>query len=183
MSKPQPLSRTQYSTRPSSSGAELRATSAEPAPRVNFMAVAISQSPNSNAYTDDGGRTLKRIPGQSNFPYGNCAIAVSNKNNIMLIGTNNDYCHYTKNGGTTWNRIQLNPGVDLKDQCMANYVYRKVVTSDKTRPGVFAYVGRQQESGADVNTGLWVTTDGGDTWTKKRTLVGDTLPNMDKRQF
>lgn len=109
------------------------------------------------------------------------AIAVSKSGNAVIAPSNGAYASYTKDGGATISPVLLNGSTDYCTN-QAYFIHPRVVlTSDKTRPGVFAMVVNTNAPGApstfnDPLGGLWVTTPdgsglGGDTWVQKFTGV------------
>jgi photosystem II stability/assembly factor-like uncharacterized protein len=121
-------------------------------------------------YSSDGGRTwtaFDDVP-TTGWGQGGC-IAASTKNNIVLLPSNNGTGIYTLDGGKTWSPISLDGAKPTSGFANAYYVARKNLTADKTRPGTFALVYtviRNGNSYGEPLGGVWVTRDGGRTWTQ-----------------
>jgi hypothetical protein len=146
-------------------------------------------------YTDDGGDTWQAFSGkpESGIGYGGC-IAVASKNNFVLLPSNNDVGNYTLDGGKTWSPIRLNGSDPTDGFSNAYYVARKNLSADKTRPGTFAlvYTTISDDQYGEPLGGLWVSRDGGRSWTQQLAGVigpGSNSPRhvesqgLDARQF
>ena len=136
-------------------------------------------------YSTDNGQTWARFatlptpPGTDpNDPwrmsYGMIAVAADNTNNIIWAPSFNRSPFYTKDRGKTWTRVTL-PGEILPyTGSHATFSYdRKTLVADRVLPGTFYYY----HSGDAPNhalQGLWITHDGGVTWT--RMFTGEIAP-------
>lgn len=135
-----------------------------------YLVGVAGQGYNIDGYSTDGGKTWTQFVNK-------CAsfggwVAVSNKNNIIRTATNNGPAQYTLDGGDTWHNVAFGGQDPVTHWSNAYYVIRENITADKTRPGVFAalvngiipdspsWLGRE-------NAGVWLTEDGGQTWTHK----------------
>lgn len=157
----------------------------------NFLVAAISQTPGGNLQSIDAGATWQLIPGQvAAFGIGMTSIAVNEKTNILMTGTNNEPGRFTKDGGQNWNTIKLDNVNTTTHYANAFYVNRQNVSSDKTRPGVFAIVytvisldGQRLDNPLG---GLHVSVTGGDGWSKTiNGVIGAGISGYagDNRQF
>lgn len=134
----------------------------------DFVAAVVHQD-GDNGYSEDWGLTFTAFDPQPTAAPGGC-IAVSNRDNMILVPGNNAAGYYTKNGGTSWSPLMIN-GKHLTHWMLAAYVQRKCIAADKQRPGVFAAMVDMYNPVGGANNrpegGLWLSTDGGDTWVQK----------------
>jgi hypothetical protein len=134
-------------------------------------------------YSTDGGVTWTQfypsIPAWpiNSFPFGG-SVAVSTPQNFIWAPANGDVAYYTLDGAATWNIVNL-PGVTEDDSNttgwgqfhFAYYVKRFVVAAHDSIPGKFyLYL----FDAVAPMPGLFVTTDGGVTWTLRR--AGEICP-------
>ncbi len=142
-----------------------------------YLVAVVGQAGNMNGYSEDGGRNWTLLPDTlpADAKLAGGWIAVSNRDNIVYCPANNGNAVYSKDGGQSWRYISLGGHERVNGWLNAYYVVRQCVTSDKTRPGVFACVVNNirpnGEDGPRDIAGIWVTTDGGDHWTRKYTGV------------
>lgn len=74
-----------------------------------------------------------------NIPAGG-SIAVSDHNNILMVGANQDYPYCTTDGGQTWTQIKVPSGVangGTTGWVNANFLNASVLAADRTTTGVF----------------------------------------------
>ena len=127
--------------------------------------------PYAPGFSTDGGETWTIFPGTppKGWGYGGC-IAASTRQNIVVLPSNNGFGAYTLDGGKSWETIRLDGKTETSHFANAYYVVRKNIAADKTRKGVFAlvYTTMQPEPDPYGNPlgGLWLTTDGGKSWTQ-----------------
>jgi hypothetical protein len=145
-------------------------------------------------YSSDGGDNWYGFEGTppKGWGYGGC-IAASTKTNFVLLPSNNGFGAYTLDGGRSWDTIKLDGVHETDSFANASYVMRKNVAADKTRPGVFALVYTVMTANSYDNPvgGLWLTHDGGKSWTQQLTGIIDDFdhkpqpsrPAQDQRQF
>jgi hypothetical protein len=164
--------------------------------KPNFL-VGVVAPTNESApgYTDDGGNTWRAFSGtpDSGWGYGGC-IAAASTSNFILLPSNNGIGVFTLDGGKSWSPVKLdgiNPTARFSN---AYYVARKNISADKTRPGTFAlvYTTIKNDQYAEPLGGLWLTRDGGRSWTHQLAGVigpGSNKPldvvsqSLDARQF
>ncbi len=157
----------------------------------DFLAVACGQGDTRLGYSEDFGRTWTKYSGEPSGGWtgtGGC-VAVSNRDNIIHLMSNNGAGYYTLDGGATWTAIVLGAESPTVSWANAYYVTRQNVTADKERPGVFAVVVNNiipfsaSELGR-ANSGCWVTTNGGVSWTRKYAgVIGGSVPFSSTTQF
>lgn len=141
----------------------------------NFVAAIIedhryccydSQHRNSS-YSLDGGNTWTKFstmpdPTNTNSIFGNIAVSANSIDNIVWLPTQNMSPYYTLNRGQTWQQVTL---PNDNGNCCLNFhfVYKKALTADRVLPATF-YIYNWQ------NGSIYVTSDGGATWTEKTAL-------------
>jgi hypothetical protein len=146
-------------------------------------------------YTADGGVSWQSFAGTppEGWGLGGC-IAASTRNNIVLLPSNNGVGAYTLDGGKSWASIKLDGVKSTAAFANAFYVKRQNITADKSRPGTFAlvYTTMRNNDYSEPLGGLWVTRDGGRSWTQLLKGVigpGSTNPHevarkgLEARQF
>lgn len=141
----------------------------------HYLAACVGMAQVYNGYSEDYGKTWHKFPGLppgGAWKPGGC-IAVSNRDNIVVVQANNGPAVYTLNGGMTWNHVAFGGHDPVTHLNNAYYVARRNLASDKTRPSVFALLVnniipnvKPDTLGRDI-AGLWLTTDGGISWTRK----------------
>lgn len=167
----------------------------------NFLVACVGRTDQRNCFSRNDGKHWEKWagpwPGGLLYP-GGC-IAVSTKNNVVIApaGGNTGRVVYSKNADSaspTWNDITLGGVTPVIASVNAITTLRHIVTSDKTRPGVFAYLANNGNTttglpGRDI-AGLWVTADGGDNWTRTYNgVIGlgpqtvGTVSGQDARQY
>jgi hypothetical protein len=124
----------------------------------------------SPGYSSDGGTSWTAFDGApaTGWAQGGC-IAASTKNNIILLPSNNGIGVFTLDGGRNWSPVKLDGVKATGGFANAYYVARKNLTADKTRPGTFALVYTVILNGQSYGEplgGVWVTEDGGRSWTQ-----------------
>jgi photosystem II stability/assembly factor-like uncharacterized protein len=124
----------------------------------------------SPGYSSDGGKSWAAFDGApaTGWGQGGC-IAASTKNNIVLLPSNNGIGVFTIDGGKSWSPVSLDGAKPTGGFANAFYVARKNLAADKTRPGTFALVYtviRNGNSYGEPLGGVWITRDGGRTWTQ-----------------
>lgn len=121
---------------------------------------------NQSGYSTDGGATWTRFGSldsgdhPSELRFGNIAVSASDHDNMVWVPSGGAPPHYTTDGGESWTPSRY-PGSEAH---FANYLDRRVLTSDPLEPGTF-YV-------LDVD-GVARSDDGGATW---EMTGGDGLP-------
>jgi photosystem II stability/assembly factor-like uncharacterized protein len=136
-------------------------------------------------YTEDGGRTwskfasLPQPPGTSpsdpwRMAFGAIAVAADDSRNIVWAPTRNRSPFYTLDMGRTWKRVML-AGERLPDTGSHSdyYFHRKTLAADKVSPKTF-YLVHSGDGRNPTLVGLWVTRDGGVSWT--RAYKGEIAP-------
>lgn len=161
----------------------------------NWLVAVVGRVGGRNCFSADDGR--KWIQWVGPFPGGfqveGGSIAVSNKNNVIIAPGRNEVGRvvYTKdatNPAAVWSDITLGGVTPVVASVNAVTTLRHIVTADKQRPGVFALLVNNINPvggalGRDI-AGLWVTTNGGDNWTRTITgIVGDGTNGKEYRQF
>lgn len=162
----------------------------------NFLVGVVAPSKTSApGYTMDGGDSWNAFSGTpaSGWGYGGC-IAAGSKQNFILLPSNKGAGVFTLDGGKSWLPVKLDGAHQTSGFSNAYYVARKNISADKTRPGTFALVYttiKNNEYGEPLG-GLWLTRDGGKSWTQQLTgVIGprNTRPKdvaaqgLDARQF
>lgn len=161
-----------------------------------FLVGVCAQSEDSwPGYSEDGGATWQAFSGMPEAGWGSGGwIAASNRNNFVLLPSNNAAGAFTVDGGRSWSPIKLD-GVNVTDKfANAYYVTRKNIAADKTRDGVFALIYTTVLTAERYNPlgGVWLTEDGGRTWRHiLKGVVGDfshdpaahRARRLDERQF
>lgn len=107
--------------------------------------------------------------------FGTIAVAANDTNNIIWAPAFNRSPFYTKDRGRSWHRVAL-PGevLPLTGSFSELYLARKSLIADRVLPNSFYLM----HSGTDRNaalTGLWRTTDGGASWSRR--FMGEIAPN------
>lgn len=129
-------------------------------------------------YSEDAGRTWHRFatlphpPGTDakdpwRMAWGMIAVSSGDKDNIVWAPSMNRAPFYTRDRGRSWKRIAF-PGETLPftGTHRAKHLQRKVLVADPVRSGTFYLA----HSGTPTNpqlAGLWVTRNGGETWTMR----------------
>jgi hypothetical protein len=141
-----------------------------------FLAAVVGQGGRYNGFSNDFGRTWTKFATDPGFTPGGC-LAVSTRDNIVVCPSNNGGAYYTKDGGVTWDPVSIMGHAPVTHWASAYYVGRVNITADKERPGVFAcFINNivpdsiPNVTGRD-NCGVWRSTDGGETWTARKTGV------------
>lgn len=91
------------------------------------------------------------------------SMAVSTKDNIVWVPSNNSNAYYTKDRGATWLPIVI-PGVPVTGETgwgWAYYINRQCVAADRVTAGTFYLYNYLAGS-----VGLYRSTDGGANWTR-----------------
>lgn len=134
-------------------------------------------------YSSDGGKTWTKFatlptpPGTSStdpwrMSFGTIAVSATDTNNIVWEPSMGKAPFYTKDKGATWHQVHFTGETgDFTGSHYGYYLNRKTVAADRVNAGTFYLY----HSGDDVNNtgvnaplaGLWATTDGGATWTKR----------------
>ncbi|MEP6784452.1 MAG: hypothetical protein ABI898_01790 [Sphingomonadales bacterium] len=119
-----------------------------------------------SGYSTDGGTTwTKFATAPTEIVAGKIggSMAVSTKDNIVWVPSNNGNPYYTKDRGTTWTQISV-PGVATTGDTgwgWAYYLNRQAVAADKVTAGTF-YLYNYLAGVA----GLYRSTDGGANWVR-----------------
>lgn len=137
----------------------------------NFIVGVIAPSDATTpGFSADGGETWQTFAGTppEGWGHGGC-IAASTRSNIILLPSNNGVGAYTKDGGKSWSSIKLDGTNPTGKFANAFYVRRHNITADKTRPGTFAlvYTTLLNNDYYEPLGGLWLTRDGGVSWTQQ----------------
>lgn len=116
-------------------------------------------------WSADGGKTWTKFEATPSQSMGGC-IAVSTRDNIVVVPSNNGAAVYTKDRGRTWTPISI-PGLPNQETGWgwAYYLNRKIVAADRVKPGVF-YLYNYGPGGAPSAAGLYRSIDGGATWVR-----------------
>jgi hypothetical protein len=138
-------------------------------------------------YTKDGGDNWSAFEStpQQGWGNGGC-IAASTTKNIVLLPSNNGFGTFTQDGGKTWEPIMLDGENPTSGFANSFYVKRKNLAADKERNGTFAlvYTVVRNEELDEPLGGVWLTRDGGRTWSQMLKGVidnGDHLPTSVRR--
>lgn len=140
-----------------------------------FLVGVAGQGSNLNGRSTDAGRTWTEFAAKpaAPFKFGG-AVAVSTRKNFIILSANNGSGAYTLDGGETWLPVSFGGYDPVEGWIAAYYINRLDISADKTRSGTFAAVvhniyklpdGRDAV-GRDI-AGLWLTRDGGVTWTRQ----------------
>ena len=141
-------------------------------------------------YSSDGGKTWTKFatlptpPGGDpadpwRMSFGSIAVSATDTTNIVWQPSMGRAPFYTKDRGATWHQVHFTgESGNLTGSHFAFYLNRKTVAADRVNAGTFYLY----HSGDDVNNtgvnaglaGLWATTDGGATWTKR--FSGEIVP-------
>lgn len=141
----------------------------------DYLVAVVGQASNLNGYSVDAGRNWIRFPDTlpSDANQAGGWMAVSNRNNIVYCPGNNGKAVYTKDGGKSWSYVSFGGHSSIGEWVNAYYVVRQCVTADKSRPGTFACLVNNivhdrggDRTGRDI-AGVWLTTDGGETWARQ----------------
>jgi hypothetical protein len=122
----------------------------------SFLAVDAGWQSEESSYSTDAGVTWTKFA--SYPPWGSPGlghIAVSTDQNMVWIPNANKKGYYTKNRGASWTALPSPVNVAF-DWSMYNN--RHVITADRVTPNKFYLY--------DSNSGLYVSTTGGDSWTR-----------------
>ena len=134
-------------------------------------------------FTTNGGDSWQAFNGvpDTGWGRGGC-IACSTKNNIVLLPSNNAVGVFTVDGGMSWHPVRLDGSNPTGGFANSYVVQRKNISADKTRSGTFAliYTVIQGETYANPLGGVWLTRDGGISWTQKLTGVIGTISHDPK---
>lgn len=137
----------------------------------DFLVGVVAAGPETGpGFSEDRGKSWKVFPAAPPMGWGSGGcIAASTRRNIVLLPANNGVGAYTLDGGSNWSSISLDGGKPTSSFNNAFYVRRKNISADKTRTGTFALVYPAiEDSGAPQSIGgIWVTRDGGRTWTQR----------------
>lgn len=115
-----------------------------------------------SAYSADGGRSWLPFstypPATANGKIGG-GIAASTPTNLVWVPANNSEPYYTKDGGTSWNKISI-PDVPTNGATGWGWGYflrRQIVAADRVTPSTFYMY--------NYLTGLYRSSNGGADWT------------------
>lgn len=152
---------------------------------VGVIAPTAASAP---GYTADAGESWQAFTGTppEGWGQGGC-IAASTRRNIVLLPSNNAVGAYTLDGGKSWASIKLDGSNPTGGFANSFYVKRQNITADKTRPGTFVlvYTTIKNNEYAEPLGGLWLTRDGGRSWShilKGVIATGSTDPQVVSRQ-
>lgn len=162
----------------------------------NFIVGVIAPTGTSApGYSADAGDSWQAFEGTppDGWGYGGC-IAASTRSNIILLPSNNGVGAFTLDGGKSWASIKLDGTTPTGGFANSFFVKRQNITADKSRPGTFAlvYTTIRNNDYAEPLGGLWITRDGGRSWSQQLKGViapGKTDPasvrsqNGDARQY
>lgn len=160
-----------------------------------MVGVVAPSSEAAPGFTANGGDSWQAFSGAPAAGWGNGGcIAASTKRNIVLLPSNNGTGAYTLDGGASWSPIMLDGKSPTSGFANAFYVTRKNVTADKTRPGTFAliYTIILGDGYGNPLGGVWLTRDGGASWTQMLKGVVDPVNSdpkavrgkgLEERQF
>ncbi|UUR06969.1 WD40/YVTN/BNR-like repeat-containing protein [Sphingomonas glaciei] len=133
---------------------------------VGVIAPAADSAP---GYTDNGGESWHSFANapESGWGVGGC-IAASTKENIILLPSNRGVGVFTVDGGKRWEPVKLDGATPTAGFSDAFYIFRKSLAADKERPGTFAivYTTLKNDLCVEPKGGLWVTRDGGRSWSQ-----------------
>jgi len=168
----------------------------------NWLVACVGRVGGYHCFSADDGKRWDEWTGP--FPGGQMyeggSIAVSNKDNVIIAQARSTqgrviYSLNATQKDAVWNDINLGGVTPITSTSIAVWLHRRILTSDKTRPGVFAILinnvnpATSQTPRTDGTCGLWVTTNGGVNWTKTYDGVIGFGPNpgaiagKDTRQF
>ncbi|MEJ2003317.1 MAG: hypothetical protein P8X77_18425, partial [Maritimibacter sp.] len=96
------------------------------------------------------------------------AVSADSIDNIVWMPTHFRSAYYTTDRGRNWHRVRL-PGevLPLTGTHGEWFMPRKVLAADRVLPGTF-YIAHSGNPSNPQLQGLWVTHDGGGTWTMVR---------------
>lgn len=134
-----------------------------------LVGIATQTDSSAPGYTSNGGDSWQAFEGtpSTGWGYGGC-IASSTTKNFVLLPSNNGTGAYTLDGGATWSLIELDGLHPTDGFANAYYVTRKNISADKSRPGTFAlvYTVIQGQEAVNALGGVWLTRNGGKTWSQ-----------------
>ena len=129
-------------------------------------------------YSTDGGHnwtkfpTLPTPPGQDpadpwRMSFGSIAVSATDTNNIVWEPSMGRAPFYTTDRGATWHQVHFTGETGpLTGSHFAFYLNRKNLAADRVNAGTF-YFYHSGDNGQSALTGLWATTDGGATWSRR----------------
>jgi photosystem II stability/assembly factor-like uncharacterized protein len=116
-----------------------------------------------SGFSADSGQTWQPFPNYPPLVSSNKvggSIAASTPSNFVWVPSNNGSPFKTSDGGVTWTPVSID-GVPTDDETgwgSAYYLKRHIVAADRVTPGTFYLY--------NYLTGLYHSTDGGDSWIK-----------------
>lgn len=124
------------------------------------------QGVENSGWSADGGSTWTKFAATPSTSQGGC-IAVSRRDNIVVVPSSNGQAVFTKDRGRTWKPLAI-PGVPTSGETgwgWAHYLNRKIVAADTVKPDVF-YLYNYGPQGSSSTAGLYRSIDGGETWVR-----------------
>jgi hypothetical protein len=103
---------------------------------------AASVAGGNHCYSEDDGVTWSKFAGA--FPYAsngaNGVISVGNRDNIIIVPSNDARAFYTKNGGANWSKLKLNGSEDYHTISAYYILGRNMISACKEQAGKHAIV-------------------------------------------
>jgi hypothetical protein len=122
-------------------------------------------------YSEDGGRSWKKMNSQPAHINAGGTIAVQTRSNFVWFPANNGMPAYTKDGGKTWVSCLFNGSARSEGWAFSMYLNRHVACADYVDSQTYYAYSYSNNS----NGGLWRSTDGGANWINMSGGIGRLL--------